>query len=62
MRVEAAQDKALADVGYLGRKQTGMGFYMDGKHDQSPVAVVQRRDARRARASRIRRGRRPQRT
>ena len=30
MRVEAAQDKALADVGFLGRKQTGQGFYMDG--------------------------------
>ncbi len=31
MRVEAAQDKALSDVGYLQRKQTGMGYYMDGK-------------------------------
>jgi hypothetical protein len=30
MRVEAAQDKALADVGFSGRKQTGQGFYMDG--------------------------------
>jgi hypothetical protein len=30
MRVEAAQDKALADVGFLSRKQTGQGFYMDG--------------------------------
>jgi Carboxypeptidase regulatory-like domain len=30
MRVEAAQDKALADIGYLSRKQTGQGFYMDG--------------------------------
>ena len=30
MRIEAAQDKALSDIGYLQRKQTGMGFYMDG--------------------------------
>jgi len=30
MRVEAAQDKALSKVGYLERKQTGMGFFMDG--------------------------------
>ncbi|MDB4877244.1 MAG: TonB-dependent receptor plug [Gemmatimonadetes bacterium] len=31
MRIEAVQDKALADIGYLSRKQTGQGFYMDGK-------------------------------
>jgi hypothetical protein len=31
MRVEAAEDKALSDIGYLQRKRTGMGFYMDGK-------------------------------
>lgn len=31
MVVEAAQDKALSDIGYLQRKQTGMGYYMDGK-------------------------------
>jgi len=31
MRVEAAADKALSDLGYLSRKQTGMGYYMDGK-------------------------------
>lgn len=31
MRVEAAADKALSDLGYLERKQTGMGYYMDGK-------------------------------
>lgn len=30
MRVEAAADKALSDLGYLSRKQTGMGYYMDG--------------------------------
>jgi hypothetical protein len=31
MRVEATADKALSDIGYLQRKQTGMGYYMDGK-------------------------------
>lgn len=31
MRVEAAEDKALADVGFLSRKQSGMGYYLDGK-------------------------------
>ena len=31
MRVEAAQDKALSKVGYLERKNTGMGYFMDGK-------------------------------
>jgi hypothetical protein len=31
MRVEAAQDKALAKVGYLERKNMGMGHFMDGK-------------------------------
>jgi hypothetical protein len=31
MRVEAAADKALSDIGYLGRKKTGMGYFMDGK-------------------------------
>lgn len=30
MRVEATRDKALSDVGYLQRKQTGMGYFMDG--------------------------------
>jgi hypothetical protein len=30
MKIEAQRDKALADIGYLSRKQTGMGFYMDG--------------------------------
>jgi hypothetical protein len=30
MRVEAAQDKALSKVGYLERKNSGMGYYMDG--------------------------------
>lgn len=31
MRVEAERDKGLMDVGYLQRKQTGLGYYMDGK-------------------------------
>ncbi|MEP6492732.1 MAG: carboxypeptidase-like regulatory domain-containing protein [bacterium] len=30
MRVEAAQDKALSDLGYLQRKQMGMGTFLDG--------------------------------
>jgi hypothetical protein len=30
MRVEAERDKGLSDVGYLERKQTGLGHYMDG--------------------------------
>jgi len=30
MRVEAQQDKALSKVGYLERKNTGMGYFMDG--------------------------------
>lgn len=30
MRVEAAQDKALSDLGYTQRKQMGMGYFMDG--------------------------------
>lgn len=30
MVVEAAQDKALSDLGYTQRKQMGMGYYMDG--------------------------------
>jgi hypothetical protein len=31
MRVEAAADKALSDIGYLQRKQMGMGYFLDGK-------------------------------
>ena len=31
MRVEAAQDKALSDIGYIQRKQGGSGYFMDGK-------------------------------
>jgi hypothetical protein len=30
VKVEAAQDKALADIGYLSRKQSGMGRFYDG--------------------------------
>ena len=35
VRVEAAQDKALADVGYLERKQTGIGQLHRRQPDQS---------------------------
>jgi hypothetical protein len=31
VRVEATQDKALAAVGYLERKQAGFGYFFDGK-------------------------------
>jgi hypothetical protein len=31
MRTEAAADKALSDLGFLSRKQTGQGYFMDGK-------------------------------
>jgi hypothetical protein len=30
MRIEAERDKGLTDVGYLGRKHSGHGYYMDG--------------------------------
>ena len=30
MRIEAERDKGLSDVGYLGRKHSGHGYYMDG--------------------------------
>jgi hypothetical protein len=30
MRIEATEDKALSDLGYLQRKKTGMGYFMDG--------------------------------
>jgi Carboxypeptidase regulatory-like domain len=30
MRVEAARDKGLADVGFRDRKQMGMGYFMEG--------------------------------
>ena len=45
VRVEAAQDKALSDIGYLQRKQTGMGFFMDGKqinHESMAFSDVMR--------------------
>jgi hypothetical protein len=45
MRVEASKDKALSDVGYLQRKQTGMGYFMDGdqiNHDAISFADVMR--------------------
>ena len=31
MRIEAAVDKGLTKVGYLERKQMGMGYFMDGR-------------------------------
>jgi hypothetical protein len=31
MRVEAAADQALSDLGYLSRKQSGFGTFLDGK-------------------------------
>ena len=31
MRVEAASDQALSDLGYLSRKNTGFGYFLDGK-------------------------------
>lgn len=45
MRVEAAKDKGLSKVGYLERKQTGMGYFMDGdqiNHDAISFADVMR--------------------
>jgi hypothetical protein len=45
MIVEAAQDKALSDIGYLQRKQQGMGYFMDGKdinHDAIQFSDVLR--------------------
>jgi hypothetical protein len=31
MRVEAAADQALSDLGYLSRKNSGFGYFLDGK-------------------------------
>jgi hypothetical protein len=45
MRVEAAVDKGLSKVGYLQRKQMGMGSFMDGKainHEAISFADVMR--------------------
>lgn len=45
MRVEASKDKALSDVGYLQRKQSGMGYFMDGdaiNHNSISFADVMR--------------------
>jgi hypothetical protein len=47
MRVEAAQDKALSDIGYLQRKQTGLGRFYDGKqinHQSMAFSDVMRMD------------------
>jgi Carboxypeptidase regulatory-like domain len=45
MRVEASKDKALSDVGYLTRKQSGFGYFMDGdaiNHNSVSFADVMR--------------------
>jgi hypothetical protein len=47
MRVEAAQDKALSDIGYLQRKQSGLGRFYDGKqinHQSMAFSDVMRMD------------------
>ncbi|HEY6826712.1 MAG TPA: carboxypeptidase regulatory-like domain-containing protein [Gemmatimonadaceae bacterium] len=47
MRIEAAQDKALSDIGYLQRKQSGMGRFYDGKqinHESMSFSDVMRID------------------
>lgn len=45
MRVEAARDKGLADVGFRERKNTGMGYFMEGNainHDALSFSDVMR--------------------
>ena len=45
VRVEAAQDKALSDIGYLQRKQMGMGNFLDGNqinHESMSFSDVMR--------------------
>jgi hypothetical protein len=45
MRVEAAADQALSDLGYLSRKQSGFGYFLDGKqinHDALVFSDVMR--------------------
>ena len=45
MRVEAARDKALSDVGFRSRKQTGMGYFLEGNqinHDALSFSDVMR--------------------
>lgn len=45
MRVEAARDKGLADVGFRERKQMGMGYFMEGNqinHDALSFSDVMR--------------------
>ena len=45
VRVEAAADKALSDIGYLQRKQVGNGYFLDGKsinHESMSFADVMR--------------------
>ncbi len=45
MRTEAAADNALSQIGYLQRKQTGMGYFLDGKqinHEAAEFSDVMR--------------------
>ena len=45
LRAITTKDKALSDVGYLSRKQTGLGFFMDGNqinHASSEFSEVMR--------------------
>jgi hypothetical protein len=45
MRTEATADQALSDLGYLSRKQSGFGYFMDGKtinHDAVAFSDVMR--------------------
>ena len=45
MRVEAVRDKALSDVGFRSRKQTGMGYFLEGNqinHDALTFSDVMR--------------------
>jgi hypothetical protein len=45
MRTEASADQALSDLGYLSRKQSGFGYFMDGKtinHDAVAFSDVMR--------------------
>jgi hypothetical protein len=47
VRVEAAQDKALSDIGYLSRKQSSMGRFYDGNqinHEAMSFSDVMRID------------------
>jgi hypothetical protein len=40
VRVEAALDNGLTDIGYRGRKQSGLGFYMDGDNLRTDALLL----------------------